>query len=386
MQRSSPLRFLTLLSLVCSIHAPAPARAQAREPALPALLPAEIAGSSTLILPVGVNGSAPRWFILDTGANACVMDEAPALALRLAFQGTGEARGAGRGTVPYRTIATPIRFTTHGVPFTCERVIALDLSGQRSIFGRPIDGILGHDFFARFVTELDWDAQVVRVHDTAGYQPPAGAQAIPLRFERRVPYLEATLTVEGRPPERRTLLLDTGSEDAVDDSLVLKSRGPKRTVTGGVGLGQTYEVTLGRIDRVELGPFELRNVLGVAPGVALIGSGALQKFFFAVDYSRGRLYLEPDPRYFPETSHALVGSGAILRADSAGGVRVHEVLPDTPAAGAGMRAGDRIDRLDGARAQRLGHVRVQKLLDRPGRTYVLRVRRDGAEVRISLRS
>jgi hypothetical protein len=84
--------------------------------------------------------------------------------------------------------------------------------------GRPIDGILGHDFFRRFVTELDWDAQVVRIHDTSGYQPPTGAQAIPLRFERRVPYLEATLTVEGHPPERRTLLLDTGSEDAVDDS------------------------------------------------------------------------------------------------------------------------------------------------------------------------
>jgi S1-C subfamily serine protease len=66
-------------------------------------------------------------------------------------------------------------------------------------------------------------------------------------------------------------------------------------------------------------------------------------------------------------------------------VRVHEVLPETPAAAAGMRAGDRIDRLDGARAERLGHVRVQKLLDRPGRTYVLHVRRGGAEVRIRLR-
>jgi hypothetical protein len=87
----SPVRFLTLLSLVCLIHAPAPALAQLRKPELPALLPAEIAGSSTLIL-----------------------DEAAARALRLVLEGTGEARGAGRGTVPYRTVATPIRFTTYG--------------------------------------------------------------------------------------------------------------------------------------------------------------------------------------------------------------------------------------------------------------------------------
>src|SRR6185369_10810523 len=118
--------------------------------------------------------------------------------------------------------------------------------------------------------EIDYDARVVRLHDPKRFYPPVGARAIPFVFERRVPIVATRLTVPGRAARVRRLLVDSGSEDAVDDSLLLESRGPLRRTIGGVGSGRTYEVVFGRIERMELGPFVLEDLPSAAPGVSLI--------------------------------------------------------------------------------------------------------------------
>lgn len=349
-----------------------------------AMLPFEVGGTSTIVLSVRVNESAPLRFILDSGASSCVIDRTRAQRLGLRFEGKGEGHGAGRGTVPYRFVATPVAFRAGQLRFGCERVVAIDLSGQRAIFGFPVDGILGHDFFSGRVVQIDFDARIVRLYDPSGFRAPPGADTLPLDLIRRLPYVTAVLTVPGRPPQRRALLLDTGSEDAVDDSIILASPGPKRTVTGGVGLGQEYQVVLGLLDSVQLGRVTLRNVPGVAPGVALVGTSVLHKFFVTLDYPRARLYLVPDPQYFPDLAPALLGSGLTLRGATDGGVLVHEVFAGSPGGQAGILRGDRIVAVDGSDATVLGHLRLQKIFDRPGTSYVLLLRRGGRTLRTTL--
>src|SRR5213594_3952581 len=99
--------------------------------------------ATTLFVPVRVNGSRPRWFVLDSGASSCVLDLATAQALALAPVGTGEGHGAGAGSYPYvRYDSTAVRFELGGQRFRCDRVIGIDLSGQPAIVGRPVEGIL----------------------------------------------------------------------------------------------------------------------------------------------------------------------------------------------------------------------------------------------------
>ncbi len=361
----------TVLALLVSAMASAAEGASRR---LPAVIPVELTGS-TLLVPVRVNGSQPRSFIFDTGANSCVLATELAETLQLAPEERAEGTGAGAGPVPYlRYAPESVLFEVEGLQFRCAHAISIDLSGQPSILGRPIDGILGSDFIAQYVVVIDYDAALLQLHDPAGFDYRGGGESRPLTFDRRLPYLTARLTVAGLPPAERRLLLDTGSEDAVDDDLILQSTGPRREVTGGVGLGQPYRVTFGWVDHLELGRFPLDHLPSVAPGVALVGGEVLRRFRVILDYSRDRIVLEPGAHLSDPYRGDL--SGLELRAAPDGVLLVSEVEEGSPGAAAGIQSGDRIQAVDGATVAELGLRRVQKMLTTPGAQYRLELRRE----------
>ncbi|HMG20641.1 MAG TPA: retropepsin-like aspartic protease [Kofleriaceae bacterium] len=247
-------------------------RAAAAEPPPSVVtLPLDMLGSTPLLL-VRVNGSSPLVFVVDSGASSCVLDDSLARRLRLVAVDTGAASGAGKGKVPYRSYRPDaVSFRAGLARFTCPRVISLDLSGQPAILGRRIDGILGTGFFARSVVELDYETATLRLHPRDSFVYRGPGETLPLTFEHDVPHVVARLAVPGAPPADRTLLVDTGSQDAVDDDLLLQSKTSLTEVEGGVGLGQTYKVSFGSFSQVRLARFELTGVPGVAPGVPLIG-------------------------------------------------------------------------------------------------------------------
>ena len=255
---------------------------------------ADLAGS-TILIQLRVNESGPLWFILDTGANSCVLNHKAADELRLQPVSDVQGSGAGRGPVPFRSYRKEeVKFRIARASFQCDHVLSVDLSNQPSIIGRRVDGVLGSDFIAQFVIEVDYDRSVVWLHDPERFRYRGKGEVLPLTFERRLPYVEAQITVPGQLPSPRKLLVDSGSQDAVDDDLLLKSTGSLRKVIGGVGLGQTYEVSLGPLSLVQLGSFTFKDVPSVAPGVALIGSEVLRRFRTYYDYKRQRMILEPN--------------------------------------------------------------------------------------------
>ena len=386
MNRKAFLGFALAGALATAGAAPEPAPAAPesdRLPRLPILVPFPDCGS-TVLLPVRVNGHAPRLFILDSGGNSIVLDHGFADSLGLRPRATGQATGAGAGTVAYRRYARDsVAFDVAGVRFRSDHAISIDLSNQPGILGVSVGGILGTEFFQRVVVETNYDARVVRLHDPAQYTPPPDAQAIPLTFERRLPFVTARLTVTGAPARTRRLLVDSGSEDAVDDSILLESRGPLRRTIGGVGLGRTYEVVFGRIDRFELGPFVLEDLPSVAPGVALIGGEVLRRFRVTLDYARARMLLAPGRHFGDRAPEDLSGLTLRLAADG-GHLRVEEVARDSRAAQAGIRAGDRVTAVDGAPVRDLGLRATQALLTVPGERLRLSIEPGAREVSLRL--
>jgi Aspartyl protease len=257
-------------------------------------VPVDLTGS-TVLVPGRVNDSGALWFILDTGANSCVLDHKVADQLRLKPASDIQGTGAGRGPVPMRSYPQKdVTFRIASKSVQCDHVLSVDLSNQPSIIGRRVDGILGSDFISQFVVEVDYERRLVRLHDPERFHYRGKGEILPLTFERRIPYVTAEITVSGQPPTPRKLLIDLGSQDAVDDDLLLKSNGNLRKVTGGVGLGQTYEVSLGQLALFQLGRFSFKHVPSVAPGVALIGGEILRRFHVYFDYKRERMILEPN--------------------------------------------------------------------------------------------
>jgi hypothetical protein len=352
-------------------------------PRLPVLVPFPDCGS-TVLLPVRVNGRGPFLFILDSGANSIALDQRLADSLGLAPAGTGAATGAGAGKVAYRSYPRDsVEFDVAGVRFRSDHTISIDLSNQPGILGFDVGGVLGTDFFRRVTVEVHYDAHAVRFHDPNGYVAPAGSRPIPLTFERRVPFVTARLTVPGVPARTRRLLVDCGSEDAVDDSLLLESRAPLHRTMGGVGSGQPYEVVFGRIQRLELGPFVLEDLPSAAPGVCLIGGEVLRRFVVTFDFRRDRLLLLPGRHLRDEVPEDPSGLTVRL-ADDGTQLRIEDVAKGSPAARAGLRTGEHVTVIDGASVRDIGLRRAQAILMTPGFRLRLEVWSQGARREVDL--
>jgi len=67
-----------------------------------------------IFLPVQVNGSAPLWFVLDSGASGCVIEKKSAEKLGLKTAGAEQRQGAGAGKINV-TFAKDIRFSLRGL-------------------------------------------------------------------------------------------------------------------------------------------------------------------------------------------------------------------------------------------------------------------------------
>ncbi len=339
---------------------------------------------STVLLPVSVNGSEPGWFILDSGGNSCIIAKPFASRLRLHPTTGGDAKGAGKGTMPYDRYQESVRFSVASLPLECPQrhVIGLDFSNQPEVIGTSIDGVLGTDFFNTYVIEIDYSRRVVRAFDPASFHYTGHGASVPITVnENRLPLIDALLTVNGNDSVKRRLLVDSGSQDAVDDDWVLRSK-DIRSAMGGIGTGQPFEVRTGRFSKVRIGPFEITDVPGAAGGVPLIGGEVLRHFTVIFDWSRRELIFEPDAGF----ARSLANSGAAglaLRANPDGTARVDFVAAGTPAERAGFAAGDVITAVDGTSLQKFQFQQLQELFRRD-RSYRIDAFRNGAHLTLQL--
>lgn len=339
---------------------------------------------STALLPVSVNGSKPGWFILDSGGNSCIIAKPYAGRLGLHPTTGGDAKGAGKGTVPYDRYQERVRFSVGGLPLECPQrhVIGLDFSNQPEVIGTSIDGVLGTDFFSTYVVEIDYSRRVVRAFDPASFHYTGHGESVPMTInENRLPLIDAMLTVNGKDSVKRRLLVDSGSQDAVDDDFVLRSK-DIRSAMGGIGTGQPFEVRTGRFSNVRIGRFNLTEVPGAAGGVPLIGGEVLRHFTVIFDWPRRKMIFEPDAGFARSLANSDA-AGLPLRANPDGTARVAFVGAGTPAERAGFAAGDAIIAIDGTALPKFEFQQVQELFRRD-RSYRIDILRNGMRLTLQL--
>jgi hypothetical protein len=377
---------------VATAEARQPGQPGAQTPAAPALtiIPFEL-HENLVYLPVSVNGSRPLWFVLDSGASASVIDRAQAKALGIKSEGAAKGKGAGAGTYDY-TFAKNISYALPGVAgYTAASSFVIDLSGVPFDSGVEVSGLLGSDFFTRYVVEIDYDAQMLRLYEPQTYVYQGGGQGLPLTIKGKKPYVSARMKPYGLDEVEREFLLDTGSADAINDDTLAQSTAPKMEVTGGYGLGQQFKIFLMRVERLRLGDYALADVNGDAAagattggvGTTKLGAEVLHRFTVTFDYSRQRLYLEPNRHYKDEFVFDASGAALSLAPDHKSFI-VAGVFKGGAAADAGLREGDLITAIDGRPAENLILGNVRRMFH-GGQAYRLSVRRGGKQMQVNLK-
>lgn len=245
-----------------------------------------------IVMQIRLNDGRPLWWVLDSGASECIVDRSAARRAGLVTRGSRQIRGAGKGTIRLDSIRSRVQlqFGDRTLP-TCEHFASVDLRNATG-GGREIAGILGYEFFMRYFVRVDFAARKIELYDPARFRFAGKADTLDLTFERKLPRVAVRIRTARRPEVTRRLIVDTGSEDAVDDSTIRRNPKGAAVTVQTSGLGSSYEVAIGTLDTVMIGRQLFTAVPGVASDVGIVGNGIWSRFTCTFDYPHRRLFLE----------------------------------------------------------------------------------------------
>jgi len=228
----------------------------------------------------------PVTLLLDSGASSPVLSLKAARLLHLALGRPVPVDGVNAGATAFEI--SPTTPTAQGVPLG-RFALAIDLRNAAQLCSKPVDGLIGADFFKGRVTQIDFARQRLRLLDAA---PPRGT-SLPLTAKNGVFCLP--VAVNGSKP--RWTRLDTGCNDALHWVV------PRMAVTGkprGVSIGFMTDTDDETLVSVRLGPLRLPHVetalhgSAIFPGEAgLLGTEVLSQYQVTIDGRNDMIHLAP---------------------------------------------------------------------------------------------
>jgi hypothetical protein len=156
---------------------------------------------------VSVNGSKPMVFIFDTGGHS-ILIPSTAKALGVDAQGAVSATGGG-DNIASNGEARVKSLTVGGATIIDQPVLTLEFSPPGAE-GVNEKGMLGYEFFARFITRFDYGKQTVTFIDKRYFDPKTAGMPIPMSLYYQYP--EIVGSYNGLPGR---FGIDTGSRTAL---------------------------------------------------------------------------------------------------------------------------------------------------------------------------
>lgn len=350
-----------------------------------------------VMIEVRINGKGPFLFYLDSGGHDII---SPRLAqeLGLVVKGAGRSGGAGEKTVPtgYAEVAS---IDAGGAVLRKQTVLVLETSPPE-VVGELIGGVLGVEFFERFVTSIDYQHDIVTFVAPERFSPAerrAAGTPVSFKFYDHMPQVTGTFDALAA-----RFNIDTGSGQFVTmtrpfaERTNLRSRYPgAATIVDGFGTGGATHSTIVRAKEVTLGRASVAHIptsLSTASHGAFsdpaydgnVGNGILSQFRVTFDYPNRTMFLAPVAH--PDLS--LFGfnrTGVTIVLDHVD-LKVVDVAAGTAGAEAGVMPGDIIVSIGGTDVSHQNLRQARQLMKQApvGQPLALNLLRDGRPKIITL--
>ncbi len=351
--------------------------------------------NNLILIPLRINGSVEMDFILDSGARSTVLAE-PGLMPLLKISDTKKKRIAGLGErgVYEAEVANDIQIDLPGIRGKNMQLIVLppDLFSLSEILGRPVYGIIGYDVFKDLIVEIDYERKIIHFTNPRFFRKaPRAYQEIPIEIKNSKPYLPIRIRDYQGTDKTKSLLLDTGSSQAISLSSELIPLPNKHLATFiGTGLSGDIHGDLARIKSINLGGITARQLIACFPNAdallvhqrrqwhGSIGGELLKRFKVIIDYPNQRIFLRKNKKFGAPYLYNISGIETIATGIDYSTIKISYVRPDSPADKAGLLAGDILLRINGIGIEGNGLGEIYNFLNkkRSGKLCVKVKRKD----------
>jgi Aspartyl protease/PDZ domain len=314
-------------------------------------------------LDVMLNGKGPYHMIFDTGG-ANIID--PAVAKEIGAFGKGSVQGSGVGAQTESFSFANVDTLQVGDAMLRKQLFAVVpvRAGFGVSGGRPVDGLIGWEVLARYITTFDYAGKRVSLMLPAAAQGPAGSHVVPFVFNSTQPQIPCG--VDGIPSQ---CTIDTGARDTMTFYAPYLAQHPQvrpATVTAngvtGFGVGGPSLGQLGRLQSLTIGDLTMNELIAdyssstrgafASPFVAAnLGGNLLRRFTVTFDYDRQTMALVPNAAFTERDTYERSG---LFVVNAGGKMTVVDARPGTPAADAGIVKGDVITSVNGQPAAAIG--------------------------------
>lgn len=344
-------------------------------------------------LPVDVEGRLIT-MVLDTGAADSGVSDSVAKDLGLKLQGTAQLVGNGESTQTV-SLARNVSFRVGTAELAEKAVLVIPFSSLEAREGRAIAGVLGVDLFRKYVVVIDYEQKRLWLFDSKHFIYHGSGVIVSL------PLFQATMQMPGGQPISLRLAIDSGTYSALrlvphfaqEHDLIVESGSPS-LASFGFGIGGEFPEKIARVADLQISslhiPTPLASISEATHGATAsshydgtIGGAILSRFTVILAYAHSQMILEPNAEF--AAPFCADTSGLIFSASGSDfkTVSVLHVIPNTPAAGAGIQEGDVLLGVDGVSADSLGLERIRVLFERAG-DYHLQIRRGSNDVSVRL--
>ena len=324
-----------------------------------------------IVIKLMFNDIFPLKFIFDTGAENTILTKREITDLfQIDYQRRFNIYGADLSQNLYAYLVRGISFRIGDLRASQRSILVLeeDYFQFDEFSGIDIHGILGADFFRRFIVRINYYKQVITLYDPSTFQLPKGRfTEVPLEMHRSKPYLLTSVRLNNDTTIQTKLLMDTGASIALllysDTHPQLKV--PEKVIRSvlGRGLGGIIYGYLGRVRMLSFSEHTFNEVLTnfqELPIVedssymnnrnGIIGNQLLDRFTLIIDYVHNRVFLQPNPYYKKKFEFDRSGLFITASGPSLSKFIVFDIVPSSPSDKAGIVSGDEIKSVNGVPA------------------------------------
>lgn len=358
--------------------------------------------SNLILVPVKINNSDTLYFILDTGVSATIITDPAAIRnQKLNFSRKVKITGAGEGNQLTAAVAIDNKISMGGMQAAHQNLVVLeeDVLKLSEYVGVPVHGIFGYEVFDNFVVTIDFTAKEIILMQPRKYKyRKSKGDRYPITIQDTKPYLDVMAVVEGDRTTPLRVVLDTGAGHAL---LLDRSRNPEslplpeKVIRAqlGRGLNGVINGSMGRIEKVRLGRYELKNILASFPdsvsfGMKLVnaperqgnvGCELLRRFRVTFNYQEKYIVLKPVKRLIKESfEHDMSGLELKAKGERFRNYYIDKIVEGSPADMAGLHEGDEVMFINNNPAGEMTISDIYKMLQKgEGKEITLLVRRSG---------